>query len=99
MESRRRSIVVRESEESHCPTWLRCWGEDYEESSHGWTNCTDVNSPAYARLFAAVPDGHDNETSSDTKLTPAREVLRRIQWDYALDEAEFSLCCALRSSR
>lgn len=52
---------------------------------------TDVNSPAYARLFAAVPDGHDNETSSDTKLTPAREVLRRIQWDYALDEADFSV--------
>lgn len=52
---------------------------------------TDVNSPAYARLFATASDGHDDETSSDTKLTPAREVLRRIQWDYALDEADFSV--------
>jgi uncharacterized protein (UPF0248 family) len=50
---------------------------------------TDVNSPAYARLFAGSTYREQND--NEDKLIPAKEVLRRIQWDYSLDPADFSV--------
>ena len=49
----------------------------------------DVNSSAYLRLFA----GLENFTYSEkeTKLVPAVEILRRIQWDSALTKTDFSV--------
>ena len=62
----------------------------------------DVNSPAYERLFVTPKnnnDASDNDNDDgDTvfvekkeKLVPAKEVLRRIQWDYTLQEQDFSI--------
>ena len=65
----------------------------------------DVNSAAYERLFVGQTrdppkskqkkrgKSHTNspEDSSKKKLIPVSEVLRRIQWDYQLDEADFSI--------
>lgn len=51
----------------------------------------DVNTPAYARLF--VKSGQDTSeegaTEKTEKLVPVKEVLRRIQWDYSLNEEDF----------
>ena len=56
----------------------------------------DVNSPAYERLFAQgnnkVDGGNDDcDSAEKTKLVPVQEVLRRIQWDYSLSSADFSI--------
>eukprot|EP00977_Amphora_coffeiformis_P026046 scaffold23896_cov170-Amphora_coffeaeformis.AAC.1 len=59
----------------------------------------DVKSSAYQRLFvdqndnAANKDDDDDDKnkSSKAKLLPAGEVLRRIKWDYQLDENDFSI--------
>lgn len=53
----------------------------------------DVNSAAYARLFV---DEENTEidigsTSKGGKLTPAKEILRRIRWDGTLDQDDFSV--------
>ena len=57
----------------------------------------DVESPAYQRLFVdkkkngTVGDEHEWNKTSSNKLVPASEVLRRIQWDYSLSPADFSI--------
>eukprot|EP00804_Cyclotella_cryptica_P012310 CCRYP_019982-RA/>CCRYP_019982-RA protein AED:0.30 eAED:0.30 QI:126/0.5/0.66/1/1/1/3/244/533 len=52
---------------------------------------TNVDSTAYLRLFAgaSAPSADDEEKS--TKLTPVKEILRRIQWDPTLDSSQFSI--------
>ena len=55
---------------------------------------TDVNSQAYARLFAGrrKPEEDENdEKNINNKLIPAIEVLRRIRWDYALTTSDFTV--------
>lgn len=54
----------------------------------------DVDSPAYQRLFV----GENSEESdlqeqkhTNKKLIPSGEVLRRIEWDYQLEEKDFSM--------
>ncbi len=50
---------------------------------------SDVDSPAYQRLFCdseAIP-----RQDASKKLVPAGEVLRRIQYDYNLAEKDFSV--------
>ncbi|KAL7457622.1 hypothetical protein ACHAWC_009231 [Mediolabrus comicus] len=53
---------------------------------------TDVESAAYRRLFAGddVDTPNADETTSN-KLTPVKEVLRRIQWDPTLDSSAFTI--------
>jgi len=61
----------------------------------------DVNSPAYERCFVNPPkNGNkkksksqqaDEEETKKNKLVPVSEVLRRIQWDYQLNEEDFSI--------
>jgi hypothetical protein len=66
---------------------------------HGVESCliklTDVNSQAYARIFAGVrPDEREspsNSSSGGGGLTPAREVLRRIRWDETLPSSSFTV--------
>ena len=53
---------------------------------------SDVNSSAYARLFAGSSSNIDaiddeQQQSSNKGLTPVKEVLRRIQWDPSLGES------------
>lgn len=54
---------------------------------------TDVNSAAYARLFVDKGNAEaDSEgPTKGGKLTPAKEVLRRIRWDNTLDQDAFSV--------
>lgn len=52
---------------------------------------TDVKSQAYARLFGGGQGDNQDEDPANEKLIPAREVLRRIQWDHALSESDFSV--------
>lgn len=48
---------------------------------------TDINSPAYSRLFLSnIPKEEEK-----TKLTPVKEILRRIQWDPTLDPTQFTI--------
>ena len=52
---------------------------------------SDVDSSAYARLFAGSNSSFDTtddeqQQSSNNGLTPVKEVLRRIQWDPSLGE-------------
>jgi uncharacterized protein (UPF0248 family) len=48
---------------------------------------SDINSAAYSRLFGvAMPNEEKN-----AKLTPVKEVLRRIQWDTTLNSNEFTI--------
>ena len=49
----------------------------------------DINNAAYLRLFAG--QSLNDATEKETKLVPANEVLRRIQWDQALYETDFSV--------
>ncbi len=58
----------------------------------------DVESAAYQRLF--VGDGGDDGESDETsdtktsktkKMVPSFEVLRRIEWDYQLNEQDFRI--------
>jgi protein subunit release factor B/uncharacterized protein (UPF0248 family) len=51
---------------------------------------TNVDSAAYRRLFAG-DNNDDSEDSASNKLTPVKEVLRRIQWDPSLDSSSFSI--------
>ena len=53
---------------------------------------TNVNSAAYRRLFS-VEDAQNSDTDEITsnKLTPVKEVLRRIQWDPTLPASSFSV--------
>lgn len=53
---------------------------------------TDVESAAYRRLFGGddVDSPYADETASN-KLTPVKEVLRRIQWDPTLDSSAFTI--------
>lgn len=54
----------------------------------------DVKSSAYQRLFVEQNNGvieDDDEKPRKDKLLPAGEVLRRIKWDYLLDENDFSI--------
>ncbi|KAL3935095.1 MAG: hypothetical protein SGBAC_009320 [Bacillariaceae sp.] len=61
----------------------------------------DVSSPAYERLFATGTEGRkkgdptmngdeNDDFSSKQKLVPAGEVLRRIEYDYQLQEESFN---------
>ena len=73
---------------------------------------TDVNSPAYERLFCSGKqrqlmstftyggvtgnfnlnmEEDDCETVTTEKLTPAKDILRRIQWDASLTSSDFIL--------
>lgn len=63
---------------------------------------SDVNSSAYARLFGGLANGNsrtdydEEETksideTSNSKLTPVKEVLRRIQWDPTLPSSDFTI--------
>jgi uncharacterized protein (UPF0248 family) len=58
---------------------------------------TNVESTAYARLFGGndvdVDQNDTINTSSDksSKLTPVKEVLRRIKWDPTLTSSSFSI--------
>jgi len=59
---------------------------------------TNVNSPAYERLFSLTSSGNGNnynmmadKDGDKKKLVPAKEILRRIQWDYSLTESDFSI--------
>ena len=47
---------------------------------------SDVNSPAYERLFAVQV-----EEEGKKGLTPVKEILRRIQWDPTLDSDSFTI--------
>lgn len=58
----------------------------------------DTNSAAYQRLFVQQQHGKNKKLSEEdsnspssksSKLVPASEVLRRIQWDYALSPSDF----------
>lgn len=49
----------------------------------------DTNNAAYLRLFAGQEQM--NTMDKETKLVPANEILRRIQWDQALCETDFSV--------
>jgi uncharacterized protein (UPF0248 family) len=56
----------------------------------------DVNSMAYVRLFGAGGKPDECVLSSDTdsgsnRLTPAKEVLRRIKWDDTLPSSSFTI--------
>lgn len=53
---------------------------------------TNVNSAAYRRLFS-VEDIQNIDTDENTsnKLTPVKEVLRRIQWDPTLPASSFTV--------
>eukprot|EP00980_Cylindrotheca_fusiformis_P031352 scaffold26216_cov191-Cylindrotheca_fusiformis.AAC.1 len=57
----------------------------------------DVNSPAYERLFARGNkqqlqlQQQDEEACEKTKLVPAREVLRWIEFDHQLSASDFSM--------
>jgi uncharacterized protein (UPF0248 family) len=51
---------------------------------------TNVDSPAYRRLFGGE-NNNDTDENSSNKLTPVKEVLRRIQWDPTLDSSSFSI--------
>lgn len=56
----------------------------------------DVDSPAYKRMFVGDKDGEsdqssDNQQQGSKKLVPSSEVLRRVEWDYQLDEKDFSI--------
>ena len=50
---------------------------------------SDVNSPAYSRLFGVSKPL--NEESKSKGLTPVKEILRRIQWDPTLDASLFTV--------
>lgn len=62
---------------------------------------SDVNSMAYARLFRTVDDvnsgsnrgdiGDESNVKSMGKLTPVKEVLRRIKWDDTLPSSSFTI--------
>eukprot|EP00566_Odontella_aurita_P012733 CAMPEP_0113547322 /NCGR_PEP_ID=MMETSP0015_2-20120614/12291_1 /TAXON_ID=2838 /ORGANISM="Odontella" /LENGTH=470 /DNA_ID=CAMNT_0000447863 /DNA_START=130 /DNA_END=1542 /DNA_ORIENTATION=+ /assembly_acc=CAM_ASM_000160 len=54
---------------------------------------TDINSAAYARLFVEEDDTKsiNGSTPQGGKLTPAKEVLRRIRWDGTLDQDAFAI--------
>jgi len=55
---------------------------------------TNVDSTAYARLFSTGRgNGSDDsdETEQSNKLTPVKEVLRRIQWDPTIPSASFTI--------
>lgn len=49
----------------------------------------NVNSSAYQRLFVGGKETNDN--SKKDSLTPAKDVLLRIKWDYSLDETLFTV--------
>ena len=51
----------------------------------------DPNSQAYGRLFSDGAVSEAEEVTTKTKLVPASEVLRRIQWDATLSSADFSI--------
>jgi uncharacterized protein (UPF0248 family) len=54
----------------------------------------DIESAAYQRLFVkenGAEDEEETESNRKEKLMPAGEILRRIKWDYNLDENEFSI--------
>lgn len=53
------------------------------------TKLNDVNSFAYQRLYVGQASIAKEEDRESTKLTPAKEVMRRIQWDYGLDPNDF----------
>lgn len=55
---------------------------------------TNINSPAYQRLFLNnIDDEGESGSSKDSskRLTPVKDILHRIQWDYTLDSKEFSI--------
>jgi uncharacterized protein (UPF0248 family) len=52
---------------------------------------SDVNSPAYSRLFGASSQQHQEGEEKSKGLTPVKEILRRIQWDPTLDGNEFTI--------
>ncbi|KAL3780818.1 hypothetical protein ACHAWO_004464 [Cyclotella atomus] len=54
---------------------------------------SDVNSPAYSRLFGASSLHHSTaaEEEKSKGLTPVKEILRRIQWDPTLNGNEFTI--------
>ena len=49
---------------------------------------SDVNSPAYSRLFGA---SRPEEERKSKGLTPVKEILRRIQWDPTLNGDDFTI--------
>ena len=49
---------------------------------------SDVNSPAYSRLFGAARPEEDTKSKG---LTPVKEILRRIQWDPTLIGDDFTI--------
>ncbi|KAL7464173.1 hypothetical protein ACHAXS_004511, partial [Conticribra weissflogii] len=63
---------------------------------------SDVNSSAYARLFGVLENGNSRTNSdkedtalvdetNNSKLTPVKEVLRRIRWDPTLPSSDFTV--------
>jgi uncharacterized protein (UPF0248 family) len=52
---------------------------------------SDVDSPAYQRMFCQTDGDTEAQQRQSKKLVPAGEVLRRIQFDYNLDEQDFSV--------
>ncbi|KAL7533000.1 hypothetical protein ACHAXR_004986 [Thalassiosira sp. AJA248-18] len=52
---------------------------------------TNVDSVAYARLFGAGNVHDDDSNEANKKLTPVKEVLRRIQWDTTLPSSAFTI--------
>jgi uncharacterized protein (UPF0248 family) len=54
----------------------------------------DVSSPAYERLFAnpkSTAKSRESDSETKSKLVPAGEILRRIEWDYMLSASDFSI--------
>lgn len=53
---------------------------------------TNVDSAAYSRLFGGEDTQNiDADDNTSNKLTPVKEVLRRIQWDPTLPASSFSV--------
>jgi uncharacterized protein (UPF0248 family) len=50
-----------------------------------------VDTPAYQRLFCQTSTKQQEDAHTATKLVPAGEILRRITWDFILEESDFSV--------
>ena len=60
----------------------------------------DKDTPAYARLFSdnnksnnirSFNDNDGDKGENTTKLTPAKEIMRRIKWDISLPAEDFTV--------
>jgi uncharacterized protein (UPF0248 family) len=71
------------------PTLASLLGRGLRGVESRLTKLSNVDSPAYQRLFCHSTN--DEQDVRTTKLVPAGEILRRIQWDHSLVESDFSI--------